>query len=250
LLVGWHFARALALAWGLPCLGVHHIEGHILANHLEADLRYPALVLVVSGGHSQIILMREPGVYELLATTRDDAAGEAFDKVAKLLGLGFPGGPAIEHRARRGDPKAIAFPRTRLGDGGLDFSFSGLKTAARLRWEAAPPLGEAALDDFCASFQRAVVAQLLDRLERAARGRDLAALCLAGGVAANGCLRDGTEALAVSLGLPLLAPAPRYCTDNGAMIACAGALRLAAGIAPPGSPSPEPFSRGVIRSWR
>jgi len=248
LLVGLAFARALGHAWDRPVVGVHHIESHILANHLERDMAFPALVLVVSGGHSQIVLARRPGDYELLATTRDDAAGEAFDKAAKVLGLGFPGGPRIEERARRGNPEAIAFPVARLGDGGLDFSFSGLKTAARLRWEGNPPGGEAGLDDFCASFQRAVIAQLLDRLLRAARGRDLRAVYLAGGVAANRALLAAAREALDPLGLPVFAPEPRYCTDNGAMVACAAALRLAAGPAP--APPDEPFPRGDIASWR
>jgi N6-L-threonylcarbamoyladenine synthase len=210
---------------------------------------FPAMALVVSGGHSQIIRIPAPGDYEILATTRDDAAGEAFDKVAKLLGLGFPGGPLIEARAAAGDARAIDFPLARISGGGLDFSFSGLKTAARLHWERRPPRDEAAIADFCASFQRAVVAQLLDRIERALTGRDVAAFYLAGGVAANRALVEGVDRLLAPLGIPVRAPAPRYCTDNGAMVACAGALRLAE---EPNAATGalEPFSRGGIASWR
>ena len=205
---------------------------------------FPSLALVVSGGHSQIIHLRAPGHYELLATTRDDAAGEAFDKVAKLLGLGFPGGPAIEERARRGDPGAFDFSIAQLKDGSCDFSFSGLKTAARMAWETRG--GEDRLDDFCASFQRAVIDQLLDRVGRTLRGRRLEAFYLAGGVAANRTLLERSRALLAPLGLSVHAPSPRFCTDNGAMVACAGAL--GAGRAASPQASIEAFSRGSLFS--
>ena len=247
LLVGVAFAGSLGAAWDKPVLGVHHIEAHILANHLERDMEFPALALVVSGGHSQIILLRAPGDYELLATTRDDAAGEAFDKMAKIAGLGFPGGPVIERLAKEGDPKAYPFPVTRLKSGGLDFSFSGLKTAGRLLWEERGPLAGDALADFCASFQAAIIRQLRDRLGKALRGHELRACYLAGGVAANRALLESVKDLLEPMGVPVFAPSPRYCTDNGVMVACAGAWRMTAGA--DGSAGLDPFPRGVIASW-
>ncbi|MBM4116737.1 tRNA (adenosine(37)-N6)-threonylcarbamoyltransferase complex transferase subunit TsaD [bacterium] len=247
LLVGLAFAQALGEAWRRPVLGVHHIEAHLASNHLERDMVFPALALVVSGGHSQIFHLRAPGDYVLLATTRDDAAGEAFDKAAKLAGLGFPGGPIIERLALTGDPRAFAFPLARLGDRSLDFSFSGLKTAARLAWEQAGPLAGQGLADYCASFQAAVIRQLLDRLERALRGREAMAVYIAGGVAANRALLAAARDLLEPRGLAVHAPRPRFCTDNGAMVACAGAWRLAAGRA--AGASLAPFSRGGLRSW-
>ncbi len=247
LLVGVAFARSLGAAWNKPVLGVHHIEAHILANHLERDMEFPAIALVVSGGHSQIILLRAPGDYELLATTRDDAAGEAFDKMAKIAGLGFPGGPVIERLAKGGDPRAFPFPVTRLKSGGLDFSFSGLKTAGRLLWEDWGPLADQALADFCASFQNAVIRQLRDRLGKALRGREVSACYLAGGVAANRALLGAVKEQLEPMGVPVFAPSPRYCTDNGAMVACAGAWRMtASGLA---EVDLDPFPRGTIESW-
>ncbi len=250
LLVGLAFGVSLAESWERPLIGVHHIESHIMANRLMGEMLYPSLVLVVSGGHSQIILLREPGSYELLGTTRDDAAGEAFDKVGKMLGLGFPGGPEIEMRAKGRNDRAFDLPIARLRDGSFDFSFSGLKTAARLRWEEVPDKkGDEILGDFCASLQRAIVDQLLERVGRALRGRDVAALYLAGGVAANQYLVDRARELTDPFSIPLHAPALEFCTDNGAMVACAAAGRLA--IAPPAAGSAlTPFSRGDLTSWR
>ncbi len=245
LLVGVSFARALGQAWGKPVLGVHHIEAHILANHLERDMVFPALALVVSGGHSQIILLKAPGDYELLATTRDDAAGEAFDKMAKIAGLGFPGGPVIERLASEGDARAFPFPLARFKDGGHDFSFSGLKTAGRLLWEKNGPLSGRELNDFCASFQDAVIRQLCDRLGKVIRGRELKACYLAGGVAANRTLLRSVCELLEPLGISVHAPSPSYCTDNGAMVACAGAWRLGSDAIT----EPAPFPRGGISSW-
>jgi N6-L-threonylcarbamoyladenine synthase len=245
LLVGVAFARALGEAWNKPVLGVHHIEAHILANHLEREMVFPSLALVVSGGHSQIILLRAPGDYELLVSTRDDAAGEAFDKMAKIAGLGFPGGPVIERHAAEGDPKAFPFPLARLKDGSHDFSFSGLKTAGRLLWEERGPLTGAGLNDFCASFQDAIIRQLRDRLGKVIRGRELKACYLAGGVAANRALLGSVGELLEPLGIPVHAPSPRFCTDNGAMVACAGAWRLGAGV----DTAPAPFPRGGIDAW-
>lgn len=248
LLVGLSFARSLAQAWEKPLLGLHHIESHIMANQIEGDMRFPALALVVSGGHSQIILVEEPGRYEVLATTRDDAAGEAFDKVAKLLGLGYPGGPEVERRASAGNPKAIALPVARLSSGGLDYSFSGLKTAARLAWESASSRDESYVNDFCASLQHAIIKQLLDRVMRVVRGRRIAALYLAGGVAANRALLKASSVALEALGVPVFAPRPTYCTDNGLMVACAGAMHMKYGVAQ--RQVGEAFSRGNLVSWR
>jgi len=246
LLVGLAFARSLGESWQRPVLGVHHIEAHLLANQLEREMVFPAIALVVSGGHSQLMLLRAAGDYELLATTRDDAAGEAFDKAAKVAGLGFPGGPVIERLAASGDARAFPFPVARLSDGGLDFSFSGLKTAARLAWEQEAPLSGQRLADYCASLQDAVIRQLLDRLARSLRGHEVRACYLAGGVAANRALLAAATEMLTPLGIPVHAPSPRYCTDNGAMVACAGALRLEATGE---SGSLAPFPRGVLRSW-
>lgn len=246
LMVGVAFAMGLARARDLPVLGIHHIEAHILANHLERDMRFPSLVLVVSGGHSQILLARRPGDYNLLATTRDDAAGEAFDKVAKIMGLGYPGGPAIEALARSGDPDRFKFPRVKLKSGGSDFSFSGLKTAARLMWQEEGSSEASA--DFAASFQKAVVDQLLGRVEDIARGRYLEAFYLAGGVAANRALLAAAEKRLGALGLEVFAPRPAYCTDNGIMVACAASFRYHAKSSPP--MALRPFSRGTLAGFR
>ncbi len=245
LLVGVAFGRALGEAWGKPVLGVHHIEAHILANHLERDMVFPALALVVSGGHSQIMLLRAPGDYELLATTRDDAAGEAFDKMAKIAGLGFPGGPVIERLASEGNPDAFDFPLARLKDGSSDFSFSGLKTAGRLHWEKHGLLTGAALHDFCAAFQAAIIRQLCDRLGKVLRGHEIEACYLAGGVAANRTLLASVSKMLEPMGIPVHAPGPRFCTDNGVMVACAGAWRLNSGAIV----EPAPFPRGEIAAW-
>ncbi|MDP6419264.1 MAG: tRNA (adenosine(37)-N6)-threonylcarbamoyltransferase complex transferase subunit TsaD [Candidatus Krumholzibacteria bacterium] len=245
LLVGVSFARALGENLGLPVLDVHHIEAHLLANHLERDMEFPSLALLVSGGHSQVILAKAPGQYQLLATTRDDAAGEAFDKVAKVMGLKFPGGPKIEKLAHSGDPAALPFPRVRMKDRSQDFSFSGLKTAARLAWEGGA--SEGSMADFAASFQAAVIGQLMDRSLELARGRLLRAFYLAGGVAANRRLLEEAESRFAPLDIPVYAPRPAWCTDNGLMVACAGFFRHEAGIT--ASENLEPFSRGLIESW-
>ncbi len=242
LMVGVSFAMGLAQAQQVPVMGVHHIEAHILANHLERDMLFPSLVLVVSGGHSQIILARRPGDYRLLASTRDDAAGEAFDKVAKIMGLGYPGGPIIEKMAKEGDASRFKFPKVKLKGGGLDYSFSGLKTAARLLWEAEGSAENIA--DFAASFQKAVVDQLLGRCLEVARGRSLSAFYLAGGVAANRALLSAAEERLGALDLAVFAPSPRYCTDNGLMVACAASFRRKEKSSAPDSL--RPFSRGNL----
>ncbi|HJN73116.1 MAG TPA: tRNA (adenosine(37)-N6)-threonylcarbamoyltransferase complex transferase subunit TsaD [Myxococcota bacterium] len=217
-LVGLSYAKALALGWGLPFVGVNHLEGHLLSPLLEDPApSFPFLGLVVSGGHTTLYLASAVGDYETLATTVDDAAGEAFDKVARLLGLGYPGGPAIDRLARSGDPTAIRFPRPRAT--GLNWSFSGLKTAVRNH--------TGALDaDIAASFQAAVVDVLLDRVLKASEATGIRTLALSGGVAANSAVR---ACFSERPELDVFLPAPQRCTDNAAMIANVGRLRLAAG---------------------
>ena len=237
LLVGVSVAKAIAYSRKLPLVAVNHLEGHIAAARLDAPhLAYPFVALVVSGGHTHLYHAPAECTYRLLGRTRDDAAGEAFDKVAKLLGLGYPGGPVIEREAKGGDPEAIAFPRASLGDGSLDFSFSGLKTAVVHYLKGYGPggrpegtLGSQEVRDICASFQQAAVDMLVERLMRAAREVGVARLVVAGGVACNGALRRALKAEAEAEGFDLFIPAPSLCTDNAAMIAAAGAVRLQRG---------------------
>ena len=232
LLVGVQVGKSLAASAGLPLVGVNHIEGHLLAVLLgEGAPRPPWLGLVVSGGHTSLYEVREPGSYHPLGHTLDDAAGEAFDKVAKLLGLPYPGGAEIDRLARGGDAKAIAFPRglSKRSRDAFDFSFSGLKTAvANQVREHGVPSGQA-LADLCASFQEAVCDALTLRAVRAARKSRMDALVICGGVAANSRLRELAAERCAAEGIALHLPAPRLCTDNGAMIAMAGASRLLRG---------------------
>jgi N6-L-threonylcarbamoyladenine synthase len=249
LLVGVSFAKSLAWARGVPLVGVHHLAGHIESLVLEeGEMPLPAIVLVVSGGHTSLYRIEAPGAYELLGRTRDDAAGEAYDKVAKLLGLGYPGGPAIDRLAARGDDRAVPFPKTRLThadrnaptlDGRRDFSFSGLKTSVLRHVTArrlalglgdAGPLPERAVLDICASFQRVIVETLLDRLFDAAGWFGARSIGIAGGVSANSRLRADGLARGAARGLPVYLPALSLSTDNAAMIAAAGLRRLRAGI--------------------
>jgi N6-L-threonylcarbamoyladenine synthase len=223
LLVGVSEAKALALAWEVPFVGVNHLEGHLFAALLDHDdVAWPLLVLLVSGGHTMLVCMQGPGLYRLIGQTLDDAAGEAFDKVARFLGLGYPGGPAIERAAAAGDPGAFALPRAMLGEG-LDLSFSGLKTAVVHAVRRNPDASNA---DVAASFQQAVVDVLVAKALRGARESGAAGVCLAGGVAANRPLRESLGAACEQLGLPLYLPSRAMCTDNAAMIAAAGWWQL------------------------
>lgn len=236
LLVGVSTAKALAFVRGLPLVGVHHIEAHAYAASMEHELEYPLLALVVSGGHTALYRMSSPIELEMRAETRDDAAGEAFDKVASMLGLGYPGGPAISALARTGDGRAFAFPRYRPRGGELGFSFSGLKTAVlyALRGQdaGAPPPEPEQIPrraDLAASFQEAVVDVLVAQSLAAARAEGLATIAVTGGVACNARLRERMTAAAAELGLRAVFPSPSYCTDNAAMIAGQGWHLLRAG---------------------
>jgi N6-L-threonylcarbamoyladenine synthase len=230
LLVGCSMAKALAWVHGLPFVGVNHLEGHIHAAFLtENPPEYPFVALVVSGGHTALYHAPAPLTYRLVGQTRDDAAGEAFDKVAKLLGLGFPGGPVVQRTAASGDPRAIEFPLAQITDGARDFSFSGIKTSVSLYVKRHRPLGDAQIADVAASFQAAVVKMLVRRTVRAALHLGVKRVVLTGGVAANGPLRAGLTAEGQEHGISVHIPPPRLCTDNAAMIATAGAARLAAG---------------------
>jgi len=234
LLVGCAVAKSLAYVHRLPLVPVNHLEGHIYATFLTDDPpEHPFLALVVSGGHTALYHARAPLVYALVGQTRDDAAGEAFDKVAKLLGLGFPGGPVIERVSTDGDPKAVTFPLAQMSDGAPDFSFSGLKTSVSLYVKRHAPLGGAEIADVAASFQAAVVKMLVRKTVKAALHHGVKRVVLTGGVAANGPLRRGLEEAALEHGLRLHIPPRSLCTDNAAMITAAGTARLAAGARAP-----------------
>jgi N6-L-threonylcarbamoyladenine synthase len=249
LLVGLSTGKALAMAADLPLVGIHHIEGHILANGLASEMQFPAVVLVVSGGHSEVIYMPEIGVYERLGGTLDDAAGEAFDKTAKLLGLPYPGGPHIDRLSASGTPGRFKFPRPLQKDPRIVFSFSGLKTAVRLQVEKLPqPLTDQDIADVCHEVQEAIVDSLCQRLFQAARQKHVGAVYIAGGVAANGGLRARVAAEAAKRKLHFVAPERVFCTDNAAMIAYAGYCHLTAGRRD--GLDLDSFPRRVLTTWR
>lgn len=230
-MVGVMAAKGLAFARDKPFLAINHLEGHALTVRLTEPVEFPYLLLLVSGGHCQLLTVRGPGDFTRLGTTIDDAVGECFDKTAKLLGLGFPGGPAVERLAADGDPQRVALPRPMWRKPGCDFSFSGLKTAVRQRVEALAPGDAQGRADLCASFQRTVGDVLADRCANALALAPSPTLVVAGGVAANLYLRGRLEEVAARHGARLVAPPVRLCTDNGAMIAWAGVERLRLGLA-------------------
>ena len=244
-IVGLTTAKAIALVNNKPLIAVNHLEAHALTARLTDATPFPYCLFLASGGHTQILAVLGVGHYLRLGGTVDDAIGEAFDKTAKLLGLGFPGGPLVEKEAANGDPKRFALPRPMAGRRDANFSLSGLKTALRLEAEKIAPLSDTDVADLCASFQQAVSDVVLDRLRiglqmfTARIGTPTALVC-AGGVAANQAIRKVLHRAAFEVGVSLVAPPPALCTDNGAMIAWAGAERLAAGLADPLSTAPRP----------
>ena len=224
LLVGVAEAKAIAYARNIPLVGVHHIEGHISANYIEnKDLEPPFLALVVSGGHTHLVRVVDYGKYEILGRTRDDAAGEAFDKVARAIGLGYPGGPKIDRKAKEGNPDAIEFPRAKVAESAYDFSFSGLKSAVLNYINQAHMRDEQINDaDVAASFQKAVTEVLTEHAVAAAKEYHMDKIAIAGGVASNSALRASMKAACEKAGLTLYHPSPILCTDNAAMIGAAG----------------------------
>jgi N6-L-threonylcarbamoyladenine synthase len=250
LIVGLMTAKALAAAAGKPLQAINHLEGHALTARLTDGLDFPYLLLLVSGGHTQIVLVRGVGRYERWATTIDDALGEAFDKTAKLLGLPYPGGPNVEKAAKKGDAKRFGFPRPMKGEARPDFSFSGLKTAVRQAATAIAPLAKQDVADICASFQSAIAETLEDRVSRslARFGEEFPdvaqpSLVVAGGVAANATVRAMLEALCAGHGFAFIAPPLDLCTDNAAMIAWAAIEHIRAGLTEPDAMHFAPRSR-------
>jgi N6-L-threonylcarbamoyladenine synthase len=235
LLVGLNFGKAMAYALGIPFIGVNHMEGHLYSNLLRPPgHEFPFLALVVSGGHTMLVHVTEPFVHKVLGQTRDDAAGEAFDKVAKMLGLGYPGGPRIDALGKLGNPKAIRFPRTWLDREGFDFSFSGIKTAVlyHVRGNGLPQTPEG-MNDLCASFQDAVVDVLVEKTIHAAQKTGVRDATVAGGVSANSRLRTRLKEECEKRGFRLFHPPMTYCMDNGAMIAYVGWMKLTRGVRSP-----------------
>lgn len=237
LLVGVSYAKSFAYGLDIPCIGVNHIEGHVYSVVFEnPPIQYPALALIVSGGHTNLFFIPEEGKYKLISRTRDDAAGEAFDKVAKMLGLGYPGGPIIEKLAEKGDSRKVKFPKAKISDGRPDFSFSGLKTAVvrYLRENGIGPVGpdetpSAEICDVAAGFQATVVGSLVGTMEKVSHELRPRTLIVAGGVACNLALREASTGVANRLGVPVYFPSNHLSTDNAAMIAAAGHAHLARG---------------------
>lgn len=232
LLVGVSAAKAVSFASGIPLVGVHHIEGHISANYIEnKELEPPFVCLVVSGGHSHLVVVKDYGEYDILGRTRDDAAGEAFDKVARAIGLGYPGGPKIDKVSKEGNPGAIAFPRAKVGDSDYDFSFSGLKSAVLNYLNSCEMKGIAICQaDVAASFQKAVVDVLVEHSMHAVAESGMKKFAIAGGVASNSALRSALEKECQKQGVAFYHPSPILCTDNAAMIGAAAYYEYQKGV--------------------